>query len=195
MKFNINIEKKHLYYLTFLVSLLLIGFVIADGWDPADAYHSTLFTDTITSQTEGNAVKITDTQGLEVTGTDGLSVTNKITTTDLTVSAAFTNKRTYTYYQKKRTCWDCGEDQESNFGQHDFCWSLGSGVRERGAGSEWWKCYLIPTETSGGSELADGTVVLKNPGQKLYWKLYYGSENSQRDDEEVYCKIMCVDFE
>ncbi len=70
MKIKINIEKKHLYYLTFLVSLLLMGLVIATGYQSGEPFHQILYTNTITGKSS------------DVTVDDALTVTEKLTVRD-----------------------------------------------------------------------------------------------------------------
>src|SRR3989344_5443651 len=52
MKLTLNIEKKHLYFLTAFVILIGVGVVIATGWNGQQS-HPTLFTDIIAARTAG----------------------------------------------------------------------------------------------------------------------------------------------
>ncbi len=58
-----------LFATIFFISLLLVvTTVLADGWTSSNPSHSTLYSDTITSKTDGSSVNIADAQGLFVTG-------------------------------------------------------------------------------------------------------------------------------
>ncbi len=46
MKIEINIEKKHMYYLMFLIIFFFVGGTLA-GFDPSIAAHEILYTNTI----------------------------------------------------------------------------------------------------------------------------------------------------
>lgn len=59
MELKINIEKKHLIVFGVFVLLVVGGYAIADNWDSSKPFHETLFTDFITSKSEG-PVKIGD---------------------------------------------------------------------------------------------------------------------------------------
>ncbi len=81
MEIKISIEKKHLYYLTGLICLLLIGLVIATGYPTGEPFHQTLYTDTITGKS-GTGVTVSD--PLTVTG--DLTTEKMITASDITYS-------------------------------------------------------------------------------------------------------------
>lgn len=66
MKKTINLIWK--LFLITLIALLIPIFIYADGWTSSQPSHSTLYTDTITSKTDGSSVNIADAQGLFVTG-------------------------------------------------------------------------------------------------------------------------------
>lgn len=54
--------------LAFVILIILASLVYADSWTSSQPSHSTLYTDTITSKTDGSSVNIADSQGLFVTG-------------------------------------------------------------------------------------------------------------------------------
>ncbi len=69
MEIEINIKKKHLYYLTGLtglISLIIIELVIGYGWSSEMPYHEILYTDRITGKS-GTTITLDDSL-VEVTG-------------------------------------------------------------------------------------------------------------------------------
>ncbi len=66
MEIEINIEKKHLYFLVSLFGFLLMGLVIAvPEWESGKPHHELLFTNEITGKSDGT---VTIEGGLDVTG-------------------------------------------------------------------------------------------------------------------------------
>jgi len=60
MKFELNIEKKHLYFLSILVLVVGVGVVVAQRVANPTVYHDPLYADTIYSKTADGVVTVDD---------------------------------------------------------------------------------------------------------------------------------------
>ena len=187
MKIKINIEKKHLYYLTALISLLLIGLVIADGWTSGEPFHETLYTDKITSKGSGNVI-VDD--NLDVTGAIGLSVTNKLTTRELDVIGAFSPKITVKYFKKDSNCGKSSGCKAID-GEWSFCALAKKSFNKcEWEVDDWCHCSVHVGQPSDEKNVDDGETFTYT-GNRGGWQVCHSSGKGWNCD----CDAVCIKFE
>ncbi|TKJ17391.1 hypothetical protein CEE44_02550 [Candidatus Woesearchaeota archaeon B3_Woes] len=177
MKIEINIKKKHLYYLTGLVCLLLIGLVIADGFPTGGAYHDPVYTNTITSRTDANSVKIDD--DLEITGglVGNLNIAGDLDvegTLDFGGAVKSTTGEWVTAY-KGDFAVDVTKETTDELGTHKFCFLSYVGLDEvENMNNEEYSCQ-VDGEFNGE------------------WTLKTLAQNDGGYDGAIKCGATCVD--
>ena len=171
MKIKINIEKKHLYYLTGLISLIIIELVIGYGWSSEMPYHEILYTDRITGKS-GTTITLDDSL-VDVTGdliiTKGLTVKG-----ELVVEGSF--DKGITSLSSYSTGRAHEEKLTESMGKHKFCFlkKVSYDAFEKSSGTDQYYC-----EISGSFNKE--------------WFLIANSDPTPGDSCSVLCDAYCVD--
>lgn len=109
---------------------------------------------------------------------------------DLTVMDELKFPKYFKYYAKEAS----GSSPSLDLGEWDLCTCAGITVQERGDGSEWWRCRVVPADGSSCSDPSDGTILTFDHTEKARWCMYYGTQDSIGADEDVWCRATCLNF-
>ncbi len=170
MKIKINIEKKHLYYLTGLISLIIIELVIGYGWSSEMPYHEILYTDRITGKS-GTTITLDDSL-VEV-------VKDLVVTGDLTIEGEMIiegdeyGMKTLSSYNTGD--WADGNTLDPSMGVHKFCFLTQIAFDDIEFGGA--ATYSCEVEGSFNGN----------------WIIKAYSQDGAFADTQVYCSASCVD--
>ncbi len=180
MEIKINIKKKHLYYLTGLICLLLIGLVIATDYIEGEPFHQTLYTDTITGK-----------GGTDVTVSDPLTVTGKLTAQgglDVTGEAKIPGLAI------KIGRYTRDGDGTESIGNWAYCSITGIAAGQKSSGRDWGeaKC-IVGKYNNDGSITSVGTdTIIGESG--LDWGMELQEDTAGGSQLVFYCEVICFKF-
>ncbi len=194
---KIIIGKKHLYYLTGLISLFFVVLVIAPGdYGEGNVFHESLLVNHMKAKSE-NTITVDNDNNLDVTG--DLDVKGDTTASNLEVSGTYKFKKTlHRYYQASHN--KCGDGQINTLGPWDICFLTRYKIRDVHAGSHDFdyndaaaSCHLWYVGSG------DVDQVFNPEQQKPTWKLQsYTDDYCQKGGSkqgDVYCEAICMNFE